>query len=77
MNQSCLTLGAVTTGAGGLPGQWITEQETLISVVLYYYLFMAVVADGDQMWEASGSDTWDSLGLHPTHSRVPCPRDQS
>lgn len=29
------------------------------------------------MWEATGADTWDSLGLHPTHSQVPCLRDQS
>lgn len=62
-----MTQGPVTTGAGVLPGQWSIEQETLIPVFLYYYLFMAVETDGDQMWEATGADTWDSLGLHPTH----------
>lgn len=66
-DQPCLTQGPVTTGAGVLPGQWSIEQETLIPVFLYYYLFMAVETDGDQMWEATGADTWDSLGLHPTH----------
>lgn len=40
-DQPCLTRGPVTARAGGLPGQW-REQETLIPVVLYYYLFMAV-----------------------------------
>lgn len=76
-NQPWLIRGPVTTGAEGPPGQWSIEQETLIPVFLYYYLFMAVEADGDHMWEATEADTWDSLGLHPTHSRVPCLRDQS
>lgn len=69
----CLTQGPVTTGAEGLPGQWSTEQETLIPVFLYYYLFMAAEADGDQMREATEGDTWDSLGpaSHPLPSSLP------